>query len=74
MTDTFKLKLGVLGDVLMESKNYYWEKHDMTVLRDGHTEYGLRVHIVNKHKHHGMILDNALILCEYLIGDNYEYS
>lgn len=39
----------------------YWDKAEASILVDGHTEWGLRIHIVDKEQP-PTIINNALVL------------
>ncbi len=41
---------------------YFWEKHKLTVIRDGHDEEtGQRIHFVKEPGHEGSLIDNAAV-------------
>lgn len=47
-----------------EIKPVDWRKHNLTVLRDGHLENGIRVHVVQeKLEKEPVIVDSAIIIC-----------
>lgn len=41
--------------------SYHWRSHMLTVVRDGYTEDGVRIHFVSEDVEDGMVLSNALI-------------
>ena len=41
---------------------YFWEKHKLTVIRDGHDEEtGQRIHFVKESGHDCSLIDNAVV-------------
>lgn len=44
---------------------YHWLSHMLTVVRDGCTEDGVRIHFVSEDVEDGMVLSNALIFGNY---------
>lgn len=41
---------------------YFWEKHKLTVIRDGHDEEtGQRIHFVKEPGHYGSLIGNAVV-------------
>lgn len=42
-----------------------WSRHSLTVVRDGYTEDGIRIHFVTEDVKDGTITDNALVFGNY---------
>ena len=44
---------------------YKWNEYILTVVRDGYTEDGVRIHFVTEDIEDGTIIDNALVFGNY---------
>lgn len=44
---------------------YKWDKCMLTVVRDGYTEYGVRIHFVTEDIKDGTIIANAVVFGNY---------